>query len=63
MTRHLLDPAFDRVPVRRDPVTLRALFNLRCGQIGTIMDVLQISGHRLCPACEALAIAAGADVG
>lgn len=63
MTRHLLDPAFDRVPVRRDPVTGMGLFNLQCGQVGTILDVLRLPNHRLCPACEALAIAAGAEVG
>lgn len=62
MTRHLLDPAFDRVPIRRDPVTGMGLFNLQCGQVGTIMDVLRLSGTRLCPECEALAIAAGVEV-
>jgi hypothetical protein len=61
--RHLVNPELERGPIRRSPITGMAQFYLMCGQMGTIMDVLQISGHRLCPACEALAIAAGAEVG
>ena len=58
--RHLVNPELERGPIRRSPITGMAQFHLMCGQMGTIMDVLQ-TGERLCPACEALAIASGVE--
>lgn len=64
MTRHLLDPALDLVPLRRDGVVGRIRrYDTLCGLSVGLLDVARgLPNQTICPACEALAIAAGAEV-
>lgn len=61
--RHLLDPALDLIPLRRDGVVGRIRrYDTLCGLSVGLLDVARgLPNQTICPACEALLIAAGAS--
>jgi hypothetical protein len=64
MTRHLLDPALDLVPLRRDGEVSRVRrFDALCGQsVGVLMVARGIPGQVVCPECLSIAAGMGQEV-
>jgi len=64
MNRHLIDPALDLIPLRRDgAVSKTRRFDTLCGvSVGMLGVARGITGQTICPECLSIAAGLGTEV-